>query len=253
MSENYTMIRTYLKCTVLTLLFLISLFQLAWGEGTDKRWSIEPAVSIGGVYEFVEDASLYTGGKITVRYASERVAFKGLYRLDDYKMTYYASPMSAVYSFITSGVASGPLLQKVKVPERKEDLGLLLGCRFGDGLYLLAGGRQITLKNDFSTMIFAGPALDVEGSWNWGDREIKIGLDGMLGTSTRVNNHMKEYVVYDGVETASFYGTPWYSAGWRASIGSRKWTRLSLGYEGTLITFKHTYRYYHGLALNAAF
>lgn len=247
------MTRTFLKCILLTPIFLISLFQVAWGEGTDKRWSIEPAVSIGGVYEFVEDASLYTGGKMTVSYTSERFALKGLYRLDDYKMTYYASPMSAVYSFITSGVTTGPLLQKVKVPERKEDMGLLLGRRFGNGLYLLAGGRQITLRNDFSTMFFAGPALDVEGSWKWGDREIKIGLDGIWGTSTSVKNHMPEYVVYEGVETASFYGIPWYSVGWRASIGNRQWTRLSLGYEGTLITFKHTYRYYHGLALSAAF
>lgn len=247
------MIPIFLKRTVLTLLFLISLFQTASAEGTDKRWSIEPAVSIGGVYEFVEDASLYTGGKITVRYASERVAFKGLYRLDDYQMTYYASPVDSVYALITSGVPTGSLLKKVKVPERKEDISLLLGHRFGDSFYMMGGGRQITLRNDFSTMMFAGPALDVEGSWNWGDREIKIGLDGMLGTSTSVNNHMKEYVVYEGVETASFYGTPWYSAGWRASIGSRKWTWVSLGYEGTLITFKHTYRYYHGLALNAEF
>ncbi|MEK6726296.1 MAG: hypothetical protein AABY54_07090 [Deltaproteobacteria bacterium] len=242
-----------IKRTALTLIFLISLFQVAWGEGADKRWSIEPAVSIGGVYEFVEDASLYTGGKITVRYASERVVFKGLYRLDDYQMTYYASPMNSVYALITSGVPAGPLLQKVKVPERKEDVGLLLGRRFGDGLYLLAGGRQITLRNDFSTMMFAGPALDAEGSWSWGDREVKIGLDGIWGTSSRVENHMKEYVVYEGVETASFYGIPWYSVGWRASIGNRQWTRLSLGYEGTLMTFKHTYRYYHGLALSADF
>lgn len=247
------MIPIIIKRITLTLLFLISLFQGAWGEGTDKRWSIEPAVTIGGVYEFVEDTSLYTGGKITVRYTSGRVAFKGLYRLDDYQMTYYASPWDSVYALITSGVPTGPLLQKVRVPERKEDLGLLLGHRFGDRFYMLAGGRQITLRNDFSTMMFAGPALDVEGSWDWGDREVKIGLDGILGTSTSVENHRKEYVVYEGVETASFYGTPWYSVGWRASIRNGKWKRLSLGYEGTMITFKHTYRYYHGLALSAEF
>lgn len=241
-----------IKRTALTLLFLMSLLQGAWGEETEKRWSVEPAVTIGGVYEFVKDASLYKGGKITVRYNTERVAFKGLYRLDDYQMTYYSTPWDSAYALFKS-VLTGPLLERVRVSERKEDMGLLLGHRFGDRFYMLAGARQITLRNDFSTMMFAGPALDVEGSWNWGDREIKIGLDGMLGTSTSVNNHMKEYVVYDGVETASFYGTPWYSAGWRASIGNRKWTRLSFGYEGTLITFKHTYRYYHGLALSAEF
>lgn len=233
--------------------FLMSLVQEVWGKEVDKKWSIEPAVNIGGVYEFVEDASFYTGGKITVRYSPGKWVFKGLYRLDDYQMTYYASPKDSVYALISSGIATVPLLEKIKVYERKEDMGLFLGREFGKSLHVLAGGRQVTLKNDLSTMSIAGPALDVEGSWDWEGRKIKIGLDGLLGTSTSVENHRNEYVVYDGFETASFFGTPWYSVGWRASIGSGKWKSTFISYEGTLITFKHAYRYYHGLALSAEF
>lgn len=248
------MISPVAKIIILAVLLLVPVNVSALGEEIGKRWSIEPAANTGAVYEFLNDASLYTGGKITVRYSTEKIVLKGRYSLDDYQMTYYATPKESVNYLITTGVPTGPLLEKVRVAERKEDICMLLGHIFYKRLHIMAGGRQITLTNNFSSMSVSGPALDVEGSWKPGNMEIKIGVDGLLGTSNSVENHRTEYVVYDGVKTASFYGVPWYSVGWRASIRNtnRKWWP-ALGYEGTLITFKHTYRYYHGLALSAVF
>lgn len=224
--------------------------------GTGSRWSLEPAVHVGWVYEFTELVQDYYGFEVAAAYTPGRWTFRGRYRADQYVFPYFGITRETYQQVVTGQPLTGPFLTRTDTTEERVEQDLLAGRRFQEGrLEVLAGARLLALRNGFSSMTSTGPEFQVLGNVRtaWGG--VAGRLDGVWYLHNTIDNHRQDYVLPDGERTISSLGEPRYEIGWAIMVSpfSGFLERLSFGYDGSLLGLKHGSRYYNGLSLRAAF
>ncbi|MEW6681425.1 MAG: hypothetical protein AB1451_00670 [Nitrospirota bacterium] len=216
---------------------------------------MEPIVAGGAVFEYLNYASAYIGGGVSLRYAPGPWSARVRYRVESYDMTYFGATSDSVSTIITGGTLSSPFLQQVRVDEVRQDFLFDVGFQVGEHVTIAPGIRRILFENDFSSFTFAGPALGGEWTLPWRTYRFVLGLDFAANLSGKVENHAEEFLAFDGRETISFYGEPVSRLDWRAQFAAQPldWMGFSVGYEGSVTFLEGGYRYAHGLTLGAEF
>lgn len=226
----------------------------AAAESPSKNWRVEPFVSGGVVFEFLSYQSYFRGGGVSLQYKPGSWSARARYRLDAYNMSYFGTT-SETASNITSGDLDSAFLDRVDVTELREDLLVDVGFQVRDRLRLAPGVRWIQFDNDFSSFTFLGPALGGDWTLPWRTYRIILELDWAANLFGSVSNHQDEFVVFDDLDTISYYGEPRFQTDWRILFGFQplRWLGVAVGYEGSATMFEGIYRYANGATLRAEF